>query len=232
MIEQLKQDETFIRLKEDIDAKQQEFESVQDEIEKKDGIINRNKKIIEGIHSDISSLEDSINNIQSDGQGNVDLNAIEKYSTKIYANKNKISVLTKLNEKINNEISYLKITTYFDTEKELNILYKKLFDYSLQFCVKLLFKDKFVDDLNILFKFFRNSAISDKYIMNTTNDSSINEAFITYLNQYIKPLLADTDLGELGIQGYKKKFNISTSLIERQAQKKRLEAILGIATHS
>lgn len=228
MIEQLKQDEHFIKLKQEVDTKQQKFEAIQQEIEKKEDVINRNKKIIHGIHADIANLEDKINNTQADDSGNIDLNAIEKYSTKIYANKNKISVLTKINEKISNEASYLKITSYIDKEKELEAIYKDLFDYSFEFCIKHWITDNFTHELNILFKMFRNTRLADNFTKVITDNFTTTDAFISYLEQKLKPLLCDVSLEALSIQGYQKKFIVPSSLMERQAKKRELEKILSI----
>ncbi|MCW9709981.1 hypothetical protein L5B71_03620 [Avibacterium sp. 21-586] len=199
MLDTITQNETFIQKKAEYEEALEALKKANDEIAKKQEIINRNNAIIQALQAENIDLEKKLDGSLDVESAALDFAEFDKLSDQLNSNARKITLLEKLNKETENKIEIFKLEEYSKTASAARSKYTELNKYIYELTQELIQDEDLIKNLNFLCGIYVE-CLEDREI-NTLNQlhMTVEQVFLEDLSKRVRPFIKNPEKSPLGI---------------------------------
>ncbi|MFZ7201073.1 hypothetical protein [Avibacterium avium] len=199
MLNTITQNETFIQKKAEYEAALEALNKANDEIAKKQEIINRNNAIIQALQAENLELEKKLDGSLDVESADLDFAEFDKLSDQLNSNIRKITLLEKLNKETENKIEIFKFEEYSKSASAASSKYTELNKYIYELTQELTQDEDLIKNLNFLCGIYAE-CLEDREI-NTLKQlhMTVEQVFLEDLSKKVRPFIKNPEKSPLGI---------------------------------
>ncbi|VEB22104.1 hypothetical protein [Avibacterium volantium] len=199
MLNTITQNETFIQKKAEYEEALEALKKANDEIAKKQEIINRNNAIIQALQAENIDLEKKLDGSLDVESTNLDFAEFDKLSDQLNSNTRKITLLEKLNKETENKIEIFKLEEYSEAASAAQSIYNQLNRYAFELTQELIKDEEFIKKLNFLCGLYVECL--DMREINTLKQIhiTVEQGFLKYFGKKVAPFIKNPEKPPLGI---------------------------------
>ncbi|POY43443.1 hypothetical protein C3007_10560 [Avibacterium gallinarum] len=200
MLNTITQNETFIQKKAEYEAALEALNKANDEIAKKQEIINRNNAIIQALQAENLELEKKLDGSLDVESADLDFVEFDKLSDQLNSNTRKITLLEKLNKETENKIEIFKLEEYSKAASEAELKYNQLNKYVFELTQEFIQDEELIQKLNFLCGLYVECLdMREKNTLMQLN-MVVEQVFLEDFSKQVRPSIKNPEKHPLGIE--------------------------------